>query len=91
MQCLDKHAPKTSCNIVYRERPDWMDHEYVLARAKRRRLERVYKRFRTLHNKNCQVQQTKLCNAMVKEKRKVKAQNDVISCAGDQKALFNLL
>ena len=91
LQCLDRHAPKSTCKVVYRERPDWMDHEYVLARAKRRHLEAVYKRFRTPYNKHCLVQQAKLCNAMVKTKRKAKAQSDVVSRAGDQKALFNLL
>ena len=62
-----------------------MDNDYVLARAKRRRLERAYKSCRTTSNKHCLAIQTKLCNDMVKEKRKLCAQNDIGACAGDQK------
>ena len=91
LKCLDKHAPQVSSNVVYRDRPKWMDHEYVLERAERRRLERVYKRCRTPLNKLRLSKQTKLCSNMAKRKRKLGIQNDVISCADNQKALINLL
>ena len=91
LQCLDKHAPKVISNVVYRDRPRWMDHEYVLARAKRRRLERVYKSCRSSSNKHSLSIQTKLCSAMVKEKHKLCVQSDISACADNQKALIGLL
>ena len=47
-QCLDKHAPAKRCKVVHRDRPPWMDEEYVKERAKRRKFERTYKRINVL-------------------------------------------
>ena len=89
--CLDKHAPKTVGRVIYRDRPNWMDHEYVTERAKRRRFERVYKHSRTPINKLFLSLQSKICSDMVKVKKKARLQGEILSRADNQKALFSLI
>ena len=65
LQCLDKHAPAKVSKVVRRDRPPWMDEEYVRERAKRRRFERIYKRTRCFIDKRFLDIQTKICKDMV--------------------------
>ena len=76
-QCLDKHAPLTISKVIRRDRPPWMDDEYVRERAKRRKFERVYKRTRCFIDKRCleiltkvmTKVMTKICKDLVLAKR----------------------
>ena len=47
--CYDKHVPLYESKIHHNERPFWMDHEFVIQRALRRKLERTYKRTKSIH------------------------------------------
>ena len=48
-KAIDDHAPLRPCKIAYSQRPNWMDNEYVKARALRRKLE---KRYRSTQNED---------------------------------------
>ena len=91
LQCLDKHAPAKVSKVVRRDRPPWMDEEYVRERAKRRRFERVYKRTRCFIDKRFLDIQTKICKDMVLAKRSHNLNQKIISHCNSQKSLFNLV
>ena len=91
LQCLDKHAPLKASAIKYKKRPPWLDHEYVIERAKRRKLERQYKKSQSSQHKNLYMAQRQLCSDIAKSKRH-KYYSDIISKnAGDQKVLFSIV
>ena len=90
-QCLDKHAPLTISKVIRRDRPPWMDDEYVRERAKRRKFERVYKRTRCFIDKRCLEIQTKICKDLVLAKRSHNLNQKIISQCNNQKSLFNLV
>ena len=87
---LDHHAPLKSKKLRYSKRPNsgWFDHEYRLARAKRRRLHSNFKRTALHSDKLAYVQQRTLCSNMAREKRIAFYTNQISSKEGDQKALF---
>ena len=88
-QAIDKHAPTYECNIKHTERPTWLDNEYVLARAERRRLERVSKRTNLPSDiLNYEIQRD-YCIELVDSKRSNFFSNRIIQAKGNQKVLFN--
>ena len=91
LECLDKHAPLTIGKVSHSNRPSWMDEEYILARAKRRKYERVYKRSQCLLDKRALEIQTKICNKLVTEKRSHEVKQNIVSCSNDQRSLFKLV
>ena len=90
-QCLDKHAPATRSKVVHRDRPSWMDEEYVLERAKRRKFERKYKRTRCFIDKRLLDIQTRICKDLAVAKRTHGLKQKIISHCNSQKSLFSLL
>jgi hypothetical protein len=68
-----------------------MDHEFVLHRAKRRHLERVYRLSKSPSNKDKFFRQRTHCNRLVKQKRCQYYKDAITSCNGDQKALFTFV
>jgi hypothetical protein len=89
--CLNEHAPLQKLKIRYKARPPWLDHEYVLERAKRRKHERDYKRSKSPVDKRKLVAQRSHCNELVKSKRQLYYKESIQSCNGDQKALFRVM
>ena len=90
-ECLDRHAPLRLGKVIHNDRPPWMDEEYVLARAKRRRLERIYKRSRCPFDKRSLQIQTNFCKELVHTKRSETLKQDIVSCSNDQRSLFKLV
>ena len=89
--CLDKHAPARICKVTHRDRPSWMDEEYVKERAKRRKFERTYKRTRCFIDKRFLDIQTQICKDLVLAKRTHELNQKIISHCNDQKSLFKLV
>ena len=89
--CIDKHAPIQRSKIKYKVRPPWIDHEFVLERAKRRRLEKLFKKSRSQLDKCMYVSQSNYCNRLIKEKRHLYYEKTIEICDGDQKSLFNFV
>ena len=86
---LDVHAPLKKVNPRTSERPKWFDHEYILARAKRRRLEKHSKSTGIPDDRCAYVRQRNLCTHMARQKREGYYSGEITARAGDQKALFN--
>ena len=89
--CLDKHAPSKISKVNHRDRPPWMDEEYVLARAKRRKFEREYKRTGCFIDKRMFEIQTDICKQLVISKRTHQLNQQIISHCNNQKSLFTLI
>ena len=89
-ECFDKHAPIKETKIQYNQRPAWLDHEYVVQRALRRKLERKYKCTKSLEDEiNFKMQRTN-CALLVSQKVD-KCYTDMIeSSKGDVRTLFNM-
>ena len=86
---FNKHAPMVNAKINHNERPKWMDHDFVLERAYRRKLERLYKHTRSSHDHiKFKLQRTK-CSLLVDEKRSNFYTNLILTSKGNTKTLFN--
>ena len=77
--------------MAHCERPPWMDEEYVLARAKRRRFERIYKRTRCFIDKRCLDIQTKICKDLVFTKKSQQLNQTIVAHCNSQKSMFALI
>ena len=88
--CYDDHIPLKSSSIIYNQRPSWLDHEYVLQRALRRKLKRVFDRTGSTQDEiNYKIQRTK-CALLVGEKVDSKISKIFGESNGNTKALFNM-
>ena len=85
---LDDHAPVYKCNIKHTDRPSWLDHEYVLARAERRRLERISKRTNLPSDILKYEIQRDYCIELVDSKRSNFYSGKIQHAKGNQKVLF---
>jgi hypothetical protein len=90
-QCLDRHALICKSKTRYKSRPPWLDNDYVLQRAKRRKLERLYKRTKLPADKVRYIEQRSYCEVLVKSKRCHYYKTSISACNGNQKALFGLI
>ena len=88
-ETLDNHAPVYECSIKHTIRPTWLDHEYVLARAERRRLERICKRTNSPSDIIKYEIQRDYCIELVDSKRNNFYSNRIFQAKGNQKVLFN--
>ena len=91
---FDKHAPpftKTVSSNNVSQTPLWFDEEYILARRKRRSLERAYKRSPTFENKTHYEVQRDLCVDMAEEKRISFCKTFIDDCKGNQGSLFKAI
>ena len=88
--CYDKHVPLYNSKIQHNERPFWMDHEYVVQCALRRKLERTYKRTKSIQDEmSFKLQRTK-CAILVGEKINNHCSKIIESSNGNSKSIFNL-
>ena len=91
--CLEDHAPLVSKIIKPNdcEKPPWIDGGYQIERAKRRQLEKRYKKTKSLHDWNNYRSQSILCRKLVKLKRKHFYGETLVKIDGNQKALFQFV
>lgn len=88
---LDKVAPLKTKSLKSCSQPEWMDSEYCLERALRRRLERTWKASRLPEDKVVFLEQQKKCSKLVTDKRKQYFSDLITKCEGDQRALFKIV
>ena len=89
-ECYDKHAPLQLSKIQYNERPSWLDHEYVVQRALRRKLERIFKRTGSLEDEINFKMQRAHCALLVSEKVDKCCSGMIESSKGDTRSLFKM-
>ena len=88
---LDKVAPLKSRSFKSCSQPAWMDAEYRLERALRRRLERTWRASGLQGDKAKYLEQQKKCSKLVTAKRTHYFADLITKCEGDQRALFNIV
>ena len=88
---LDMVAPLQTRTFPISSAPPWIDTEYKVNRATRRRLESKWKKSRLAEDKIEYVSQRKLCSKMCNEKRSVYYKNLIASKKGDQRALYSIV
>ena len=91
---FDKHAPlftKTVYSDNVAQTPPWFDEDYILARRKRRSLEREYKKSPSAENKALYAAQRDACVDMAKEKRISFCKTSINDCKGNQGSLFKTI
>ena len=88
---IDDHAPLRTCKVAYRQRPKWMDNDYVKARAHRRKLEKRFRRTQNEDDRLLYVQQRSLCSALADNKRTEYYKHSIAENFGNQKALFQIV
>ena len=88
---LNEYAPEVSKNVSKKKQPEWIDQEYKIARAKRRKLEKIWKRSRTEENHQTYVDQRNLCARMSKEKQESYYSKLIDSASNKQKQLFQVV
>ena len=91
-EVLDLHAPiQTKMIKTDTGHPPWVDGEYRMQRAKRRQLERLYKRTKNRDHKNNFNKQARLCRKLIVQKRENYLGNEIQGMQGDQKSLFSFI
>ena len=88
---LNDHTPLKMSKIKHSERPRWMDHEYVSARALKRKYEKRFKKSRNFDDKIKFTTQSKLCASLADNKRTSYYKKAIAGRFGDQRALFSFV
>ena len=88
---VDKHAPVITRTVKYNDSPRWMDAEYKRNRAKRRQLERKWRRNKTDLHRQQYEEQRQLCAHLSIEKQKTYYSKLIEENGNDQRALFNVV
>ena len=87
--CIDLHAPLYESKPKNFSRPAWMDGEYILARAKRRRLYKIYKRHLSPSDYENYSVQRNICSTLVETKKKHYF-NNIITSTLNQKSFYQI-
>ena len=86
---VDDHAPLLSRKQRNRA-PMWLDQEYRENRALRRKLEQIWRKSKTVENRNNYIQQKKRCSELVLEKQTSYYRKVVTDAGKCQKTLFKV-
>ena len=91
--CLDNHAPLHTKHVrnYNSDKPPWIDSYYQSERSKRRKLEKKYKRTKSLIDWNNYRAQSIICRNLVKSQRMQFYDVTFDKIEGDQKALFKFV
>ena len=88
---LDTHCPEETRVIRKHNQPMWMDKEYKDARAKRRTLERLWKKNKQESDYLSYVEQRKVCAQLSIAKQETFYAKAIDSSANKQKSLFEVV
>ena len=88
---LEVVAPLQTKTIRSTSEPKWLDGEYKVNRATRRRLHKRWKKSGLSVDKESYVTQRKLCVQMALDKRRKFYSDLIASKTGDQRALFSIV
>ena len=90
-ELIDNLIPTRTKLVSSRPAPPWYSHEVHLARAKRRKLERIWRTNRTEDHLNAYKEQCRTVKRLLSTVKKNYYNNGIESCEGDQKKLFNIV
>ena len=88
---LNEHAPEVTKKVNKKKGPQWIDEEYRIARAKRRKLEKTWKRSREEDDHQKYIEQRSECARLSKEKQEKYYSNLIDSASNKQKELFQVV
>jgi hypothetical protein len=88
---LDDMVPIKTKQVTAKSVPPWYSHDIHLARAERRRLERIWRRTKREEDMNRFKEQAKLVKKKLYETKEAFFQRRVQESAGNQKEMYNLI
>ena len=88
---IDNHAPVIHKTCSKRDEPKWIDVEYKLARARRRKSEKKWKRNGSIEDKIQYITQRNHCTDLAKAKKQHFYANIINNAKNQQQALFNVV
>lgn len=87
---LDKHAPMTNKVLSSNNQPKWMDREFKLERADRRKKYKTWVRTQNDDDRELFIQSRKKVDQLVKEKKKKYYSSQIANCDNSQSELFKV-
>ena len=88
---LDDVFPVITKKGIQKRKVEWMDEEFRLNRARRRKLEKQWRNNKTENNRKEFVEQRKLCAHMSVQKQEAYYSKVVTDAGNDQKTLFKVV
>ena len=88
---LNKHAPITTRKVNKQPKLKWIDEEYTISKAKRRKLERVWRKSKTTENRTNYANQRNLCAELSITKQESYYSKLVEASSNNQKSLFKVV
>ena len=88
---LDEVAPVKIRTITSDNKPKWIDEEYRKSRIERRKLERVWKKNKTVENREKYVEQRKKCAELSVRKQQEYYSHLIDSSSDNQNSLFKVV
>ena len=92
IQVLNVHAPITKVKEKNTSSsPRWMDHEFKIVRAKRRKMEKIWRRNKNEQNRLNYIEQRDYCAALSIEKQKLYYSNLINVTDENNKSMYKLV
>ena len=88
---LNELAPVTTQVVRRNNSPKWVDEEFRKARAVRRKLEKKWRRNKSVENHQCYIEQRSLCAELSLSKQQTYYSNVVEKASNKQKSLFKVV
>ena len=88
---IDKHAPLKTRTVKNKLLVPWIDTEFRECRAKRRKLEKKWKKSKSNSDKKAYVNQRRLCATLSINKQKDYYSKKIADAGNDQKKLFDIV
>ena len=90
-ELLNKHSPMTTINVSKQHKPKWIDEEYKEERARRRKMEKKWKRTKNEEDHKLYVNQRKMCAQLSTQKQEAYYSKQVDGSSNNQKSLFKIV
>ena len=88
---IDKHTPLIKRKVSTNGKPKWVDEEFMKCKAKRRKLEKAWRKDKGNPIKRTHyIEQRELCAELSKEKQQEYYSKIINDSNNDQKTLFNI-
>ena len=88
---LNKHCPLEPQKVKRSKGPEWMDEEYKIARAARRKLDRIWKKTKSEEDHQRYIDQRTLCAQLAISKQERHFSKVIDSAENKQKSLFKVV
>ena len=87
---IDKHAPITNKVISSSTKPKWLDREFKLERANRRKKYKIWVRTKSDNDRELFLQSRNKVEQLVKEKKRNYYSSQIANCENSQRELFKM-